>query len=40
MICEYCGRIIIDPAIAGIKEEEVVEEKGRGRGKSKSKSKK
>ena len=27
IVCEYCGRILIDPELAGVKQEEVVEEK-------------
>ncbi|MGI6242968.1 MAG: zinc ribbon domain-containing protein [Prevotella sp.] len=27
IVCEYCGRILIDPELAGVKEEKAVEEK-------------
>ena len=31
IVCEYCGRIMIDPELAGVKIEQVVEEKPKRR---------
>jgi hypothetical protein len=31
IVCEYCGRIMIDPELAGVKLEKVAEEKPKRR---------
>ena len=31
IVCEYCGRILIDPELAGVKVEKPVEEKPKKR---------
>lgn len=31
IVCEYCGRILIDPELAGVKPNEAVEEKPKRR---------
>ncbi len=35
IVCEYCGRILIDPELAGVKQEVVVEEKPKRRSRRK-----